>query len=97
MGDTCFRYDVAPIDKYELTPEGYLRAWSTIARTGVQNYTDADGSIRREYRPKDEVASPESLASFASKVITFEHPPSLLDSDNTKNYQIGFTGSEVVL
>jgi len=96
MGDTCFRYDVAPIDKYELTPEGYLRAWATIARTGVQNYTDADGSIRREYRPKDEVASPESLASFASKVITFEHPPSLLDSDNTKNYQIGFTGSEVV-
>jgi hypothetical protein len=82
--------------KYELTPEGYLRAWATIARTGVQNYTDADGSIRREYRPKDEVASPESLASFASKVITFEHPPSLLDSDNTKNYQIGFTGSEVV-
>lgn len=96
MGDTCFRYDVAPIDKYELTPEGYLRAWATIARTGVQNYTDADGSVRREYRPKDEVASPESLASFASKVITFEHPPSLLDSDNTKNYQIGFTGSEVV-
>jgi hypothetical protein len=52
MSDTCFRYDVAPIDKYELTPEGYLRAWATIARTGVQMYTDADGSIRREYRPE---------------------------------------------
>jgi len=38
MSDTCFRYDVAPIDKYELTPEGYLRAWATIARTGVQQY-----------------------------------------------------------
>jgi uncharacterized protein len=37
MSDTCFRYDVAPIDKYELTPEGYLRAWATIARTGVQH------------------------------------------------------------
>ena len=96
MSDTCFRYDVAPIDKYELTPEGYLRAWATIARTGVQMYTDADGSIRREYRPEVEVASPESLASFAGKAITLEHPPVLLDSANTKDYQVGFSGTEVV-
>jgi hypothetical protein len=96
MSDTCFRYDVAPIDKYELTPEGYLRAWATIARTGVQMYTDADGSIRREYRPEGEVASPESLASFAGKAITLEHPPVLLDSANTKDYQVGFSGTEVV-
>ena len=96
MSDTCFRYDVAPIDKYELTPEGYLRAWATIARTGVQMYTDADGSVRREYRPETEVASPESLASFAGKAITLEHPPILLDSANTKDYQIGFSGTEVV-
>ena len=96
MSTTCFRYDVAPIEKYETTPEGYLRCWSTIARTGVQMYTDADGSIRREYRPEEEVASPESLASFAGKAITLEHPPVLLDSANTKDYQIGFSGTEVV-
>ena len=96
MSDTCFRYDVAPIDKYELTPEGYLRAWATIARTGVQQYTAADGSIRREYRPEAEVASPVSLASFAGKAITLEHPSVLLDSSNTKDYQIGFTSTEVV-
>jgi hypothetical protein len=96
MSTICFRYDVAPIEKYELTPEGYLRCWSTIARTGVQMYTDADGSVRREYRPETEVASPESLASFAGKAITLEHPPVLLDSANTKDYQIGFSGTEVV-
>ena len=96
MSTTCFRYDVAPIEKYETTPEGYLRCWSTIARTGVQMYTDSDGSIRREYRPEAEVASPESLASFAGKAITLEHPPVLLDSANTKDYQIGFSGTEVV-
>ena len=96
MGDTCFRYDVAPIEKYETTPEGYLRAWATIARTGVQHYTDADGSVRREYRPETEVASPESLTSFGGKAITFEHPPILLDSENTKKYQIGFTGTDIV-
>jgi len=96
MSTTCFRYDVAPIEKYETTPEGYLRCWSTIARTGVQNYTNSDGSVRREYRPVSEVASPESLASFAGKAITLEHPPILLDSANTKDYQIGFSGTEVV-
>ena len=96
MSETSFRYDVAPIEKYEVTPEGYLRTWATIARTGVQMYTDADGGVRREYRPEEEVGSPESLASFAGKAVTFEHPPALLDSANTKDYQIGFSGTEVV-
>ena len=96
MSETSFRYDVAPIEKYEVTPEGYLRAWATIARTGVQMYSNADGSVRREYRPEEEVSSPESLASFAGKAITLEHPPVLLDSANTKDYQIGFSGTEVV-
>lgn len=96
MSETSFRYDVAPIEKYEVTPEGYLRTWATIARAGVQMYTDAGGGVRREYRPEEEVGSPESLASFAGKAVTFEHPPALLDSSNTKDYQIGFSGTEVV-
>lgn len=96
MSTISCRYDFAPIEKYEVTPEGYLRAWASIARTGIQHYTDADGSIRREYRPEEEVASPESLASFAGKAITSEHPPVLLDAANTKDYQVGFSGTEVV-
>ena len=96
MSTISYRYDFSPIEKYELTPEGYLRAWASIARTGIQLYTDADGSVRREYRPATEVASPESLASFAGKAITSEHPPVLLDAENTKNYQVGFSGTEVV-
>ncbi|MBQ45555.1 MAG: hypothetical protein CMK37_07845 [Porticoccaceae bacterium] len=96
MSTTCCRYDFSPIEKFETTPEGYLRVWASIARTGIQHYTDADGSIRKEFRPESEVASPESLASFAGKAITMEHPPALLDSENTKDYQIGFTGSEIV-
>jgi len=96
MSTTSYRYDFSPIEKYEVTPEGYLRAWASIARTGIQLYTDADGSVRREYRPASEVASPESLASFAGKAITSEHPPVLLDAENTKDYQVGFSGTEVV-
>jgi hypothetical protein len=96
MGTTSCRYDFSPIEKYETTPEGYLRVWASIARTGIQLYSDADGSVRKEFRPESEVASPESLASFAGKAITMEHPPVLLDSENTKNHSIGFTGTEVV-
>ncbi len=96
MGTTSCRYDFSPIEKYEVTPEGYLRVWASIARTGIQLYTDADGSVRKEFRPESEVASPESLASFAGKAITMEHPPVLLDSENTKEHSVGFTGTEVV-
>jgi hypothetical protein len=96
MSTISCRYDFSPIEKYEVTPEGYLRAWASIARTGIQLYTDADGSVRREYRPETEVASPDSLASFAGKAITSEHPPVLLDAENTKDYQVGFSGTEVV-
>lgn len=74
MSNTSFRYDVAPIERYELTPEGYLRLHATIARTGVQHYSNGDGSIRREYRAPEDVALPESLASFAGKSVTDEHP-----------------------
>lgn len=96
MSNIAFRYDIGPIESHELTPEGYLRVHATIARTGVQHYSNADGSIRREYRAPEDVALPESLASFAGKSITDEHPPILLDSANTKHYQKGFTGTEIV-
>jgi hypothetical protein len=96
MSETSFRYDFSPIDKYEVTPEGYLRTWATIARTGVQLYSDANGGVRREYRPDEEVAAPESLSSFASKCVTLEHPPVLLDSENTRTFQKGFSNGEVI-
>lgn len=89
------RYDTAsPITRSEITPEGYLKVWSRTARTGVQIYHKADGSVTREYRPPEEVSDPESLASFQMKVVTWGHPPVLLDATNTKDFQIGHNGSE---
>lgn len=79
-----------------MTPEGYLRCWATIARTGTQRYKRADGSEVVEYRPASEVGKVDSLASFAGKVVTLEHPKELLTSENTEKYQVGFTDSEVV-
>jgi len=89
------RYDFAPITKSETTAEGYLRVWCRAARTGTQLYRRADGSQVREYRPPEEVSKPESLATFGMKPTTWGHPPVLLDAENTKNYQIGYSGSQV--
>lgn len=90
-----YRVDTGGITKYELTPEGYLRAWATIARIGVQTYYNADGTPRRELRPPEEVSDPESLASFGLKPHTIDHPPEFLNSKNTKKYQTGSTDSTV--
>ena len=89
------RYDFAPITGSETTDEGYLRVWCRAARTGTQLYRRADGSQVREYRPPEEVSNPDSLSTFGMKPTTWGHPPVLLDAANTKQFQIGYSGSQV--
>lgn len=93
--ETVSRYDYGQVTKSETTDEGYLRVWCKAARVGTQLYTRGDGAQVREYRPEEEVAKPESLASFGMKAVTMGHPPVLLDSGNTKVHQIGHAGSQV--
>ena len=95
METSVCRYDFAAITGTETTEEGYLKVWAKAARTGTQAYTRADGSRVLEYRPPSEVSSPDSLNTFGMKPATWGHPPSLLDTENTKQYQIGYTGSQV--
>ena len=95
METSVSRYDFAPITGSETTDEGYLRVWCRAARTGTQLYRRADGSQVREYRPPEEVSNPDSLTTFGMKPATWGHPPVLLDSANTKQYQVGYSGSQV--
>lgn len=93
--ETVSRYDYGQISKSEISDEGYLKVWCKAARVGTQLYTRGDGKQCREYRPEEEVAKPESLASFGMKAVTMGHPPVLLDSGNTNVHQIGHAGSQV--
>lgn len=95
MDSSVHRYDFAPITRSETTEEGYLRVWCRAARTGTQLYRRADGSQVREYRPPEEVSNPESLTTFGMKPATWGHPPVLLDANNTKQFQVGYSGSQV--
>lgn len=95
MDTSVQRFDFAPITRSETTEEGYLRVWCRAARAGTQLYRRADGSQVREYRPPEEVGNPDSLTTFGMKPATWGHPPVLLDADNTKQFQIGYSGSQV--
>jgi uncharacterized protein len=77
-------------------PNGWLKADAFITRTGVFEYKNADGSVRRELRLPEEVFHPDSLASFEMVPLTREHPPVVLDSANTADHApIGHVGDTV--
>lgn len=82
--------------KYK-TPEGYLICVDAVlARTGKQSYmrselfdTDDETEVDVDRRP-EEVFSPQTLASFENKPITKNHPDEDVNSENIKEYSVGF-------
>ena len=82
------RYDSAQLQKPQYLSNGWVRVDAFIARTGVLEYPRADGSTWLEYRPPDE-HNAAALESFDAVPFTNSHPGVMLDSENTKLYQVG--------
>lgn len=78
-----------------LTPEGFLCVKGIAARTGVYQYLsselDLDGPERivNVYRSPEEVFKPESMATYADKDVTNDHPDDLVDSTTFKEVSSG--------
>ena len=87
------RYDRATI-KARRTEEGFIVDTPIVGRVGIQVYQNADGSIRREFRPPEEVFHPDALASMAGKPITDDHPSEPVTSKNAKALTIGVIQGE---
>lgn len=68
------RYDSGTLSKAGETPSGGARVKANLARTGIQRYRRADGSVRVEYRPPEEVFREKSLASYVGAPVTVGHP-----------------------
>jgi hypothetical protein len=84
------RFDIGELKKPVRQENGWLRVEGHLTRTGVFEYRNPDGSVRREYRPPDEVFRADSLASFNAVPLTNGHPPEgLLTAENTGRYQVG--------
>ncbi len=96
MTKTVFRYDRAgTLRRPERTPEGFLKVEGHVARAGIYEYRRADGTIRRELRPPEEVGDPASLASYDAASLTVGHPRRAegrlddITAENVRRHEVG--------
>lgn len=68
------RYDSISVLTARIDEDGFLHDTPILTRTGVFSYRNPDGSMRREYRPPEEVFRADSLSSYKGKPITIRHP-----------------------
>lgn len=83
-------------EPFKMTKEGYLTGRAVVTNIGVFPYLNKDGTIRNELRLPEEVMDTESINSLCMKPVSNEHPAELvIDTENIKKHQVGFTGSEI--
>lgn len=80
--------------------DGYLVADARAARTGIQLYAGYEVGkpempVVRVYRPDAEVFSRDTLASFAHRPVTNDHPVTPVTADNWRQVAVGQTGDEI--
>lgn len=88
------RLDSIKLNKTYFTDEGYLIDHPIVTTCGIFEYTNPDGTIRRELRLPEEVFSPASLASYKGKPIIITHDAGLVDKDTVTEEAIGTILSE---
>lgn len=82
---------------------GFLKVRAKLSRTGIQEYLAAElgltdrppNTVIRVWRPDEEVFKPESMASFAGKPVTDNHPANGVTKDNAKSLMRGWSGEKV--
>lgn len=84
-----YRLDSVPLVRATFTSEGYLVDRPILTRTGIFEYRNADGTLRRELRLPEEVFDIESLRSYRGKPIIITHDAGLVTKDNVHEHQIG--------
>jgi hypothetical protein len=83
------------------TDDGYLVCEARIARIGVQIYTGAELgkphlSTVRMLRPESEVFAADTMASFAHRPVTNDHPGEHVKAANWKRFAVGQTGEGAI-
>lgn len=92
------------IGKPRQTGDGYLVMDCAVARSGIQEYLAAEmgdsfadlapTAIVRVYRPPEVIFGDASLATYAHKPLTNDHPSEAVSSATWKRDAIGWTGDE---
>lgn len=89
-----YRLDSIPLGKAVYTEEGYLKDRPILTSTGIFEYKNPDGTVRRELRLPEEVFDPESLKSYLGKPIIITHDAGLITKDNVHDEGVGTILSE---
>ena len=83
------RLDSLQLNQTYYTDEGYLIDRPILTSTGIFEYHNADGTVRRELRLPEEVFNEESLKSYKGKPIIITHDAGLVDKKNVHDHSIG--------
>lgn len=83
------RTDISALRPVERREDGTILADAHLTRTGVFDYHQADGSLRRELRLPEDVFDAASLKSFEGRPITNDHPPGMIDAQNARQFTVG--------
>ena len=65
--------------------EDFKTAIANVARIGIQDYPQLDGTVRREYRPAEEVFKEDSYKTLIGKPVTLLHPDPETTGSNLVN------------
>lgn len=97
MSNLVARYDRGEVrGDATITPEGYIRANAVVTRTGIFQYQNSDGTIRKELRHPEDVWHEDSINSMFMIPVTNDHPKErLVDSSNFRSLSVGYTGENV--
>ena len=80
---------VSAFDKFERTPQGFIKIPARLHSAGVFTYRRADGSITRELRLPEDLSSQTTLDSLAGAPVAKLHPPDPITPDNVSAYSKG--------
>lgn len=84
----AIRFDSAALPALRRTAQGFARVDARVARVGVLEYTNADGSKRRELCLPEEVFQQDSLASLDGVPVTIRHS-GMVNPDNVRALRMG--------
>ena len=87
----------------ERSREGFLKSHAIMARTGVLPYLLADGTVRLELLPPEELLAADSIATIAGKPFVDGHPTNEdgiaieVTPENASQYTRGVVGNDIKL
>lgn len=81
--------------KFEKDSDGSVVGKAAVTNVGVFSYRQADGTMRRELRPPEEVFEDASLASLKNVPLTNEHPVGGVTEQNLRDVKVGSLGTTI--